>query len=33
MRLEMITEERALLKSTPMVALAETLAMDDDCAH
>ena len=30
---QMITEERALLKSTAMVALAETLAMDDDCAH
>src|ERR1035441_6355349 len=30
---EMITEERALLKSAAMVALAETFAMDYDCAH
>ena len=30
---EMISEELALLKSTAMVALAETFAMDDDCAH
>jgi len=30
---KMITEERALLKSAAMVALAKTFAMDDDCAH
>jgi hypothetical protein len=30
---EMIAEERALLKSAAMVALAETLAMNDDCTH
>jgi hypothetical protein len=29
----MITEERALLNGAAMVALAETFAMDDDCAH
>ena len=29
----MIAEERALPKSAAMVALAETLAVDDDCAH
>jgi hypothetical protein len=29
----MVAEERTLLKGTAMVPLAETLDMDDDCAH